>query len=92
MTGNTSTGSTLRISTSALPAARRQPALRDLFDQSIGMEIAAARGQPVELQIDAVPGLRRALMLRPFSAHAARPAPRLADGDDTVCLMVKTGG
>ena len=92
MIGNTSAGSTLRISTSALPAARRHPALRDLFDQSIGMEVAAARSQPVDLQIDAVPGLRRAVMLRPFSAQAARPAPRLADGDDTVCLMVKTGG
>jgi AraC-like DNA-binding protein len=87
-----STGSTLRIATSALPAARRLPALRDLFDRSIGMEIAAARDQPVDLQIDAVPGLRRALMLHPFSAQAARPAPRLADGDDTVCMMVKHGG
>lgn len=92
MTGNMSTVSTLRITTGALPAARRLPALRDLFDRSIGMEIAAARDQLVELQIDAVPGLRRAQMLHPFSARAARPAPRLADGDDTVCLMVKTGG
>ena len=31
-------------------------------------------------------------MLRPFTARAARPSTRLSDGDDTVCLMVRTGG
>jgi AraC-like DNA-binding protein len=31
-------------------------------------------------------------MLRPFTAQAARPATRLSDGDDTICLMVKSGG
>ncbi len=84
--------SALRITTGGLPASRRLPALRELFDRSIGMEIAAARDQTVDLQIHAVPGLRRAQMRRPFTAQAARPAARLADGDDTVCLMVKTGG
>lgn len=82
----------LRIATSSLPAARRLPALRDLFDRSIGMDIVAPTAQPVDLQVDAVAGLRRALMLRPFTAQAARPASRVADGDDTVCLMVKSGG
>jgi AraC-like DNA-binding protein len=86
------TSAALRISTSGLPAARRLSALRDLFDRSIGMEIAAEHGQPVDLQINAVPGLRRALMLSPFTAQAERPAVRVADGDDTVCLMIKTGG
>jgi AraC-like DNA-binding protein len=84
--------STLRIGTSQLPAERRLPALRDLFDRSIGMDIEAERHQRVDLQVHAVPGLRRALMLQPFTARAARPAARLADGDDTVCLMVKSGG
>jgi AraC-like DNA-binding protein len=83
---------TVRIETGRLPPARRLPALQELFDRSIGMEIEAARGQPVDLQVHAVPGLRRALMLRPFTAQAARPAARLGDGDDTVCLMVKSGG
>ena len=31
-------------------------------------------------------------MVSPFTALAARPAQRLADGDDTVCLMIKSGG
>jgi AraC-like DNA-binding protein len=84
--------SSLRIATGGLPAARRLPALRDLFDRSIGMEIAADSDQPVDLQINVVPGLRRALMLQPFTARAARPSLRLSDGDDTVCLMIKSGG
>ncbi len=92
MTTGPAVPSTQRIATGHLPPARRLPALRELFDRSIGMEIAADRGQPVDLQVHAVPGLRRALMLQPFTARAARPAARLADGDDTVCLMVKSGG
>jgi AraC-like DNA-binding protein len=31
-------------------------------------------------------------MLSSLTARAARPAPMLADGEDTVCLMMKTGG
>jgi AraC-like DNA-binding protein len=92
MTAEQGTSTALRISTSSLPVARRLSALRDLFDRSIGMEIAAEHDQHVDLQINAVPGLRRALMLSPFTAQAARPAVRVADGDDTVCLMIKTGG
>jgi AraC-like DNA-binding protein len=92
MTAEQGVASTLRIATGGLPPARRLPALRDLFDRSIGMEIAAERDQAVDLQINAVPGLRRALMLHPFTARAARPSPRLSDGDDTVCLMIKSGG
>lgn len=92
MTTNPVAPTTLRISTDRLPAAHRLPVLQDLFERSIGMEVAAERGQPVDLQVHAMPGLRRALMLRPFTARAARPAARLGDGDDTVCLMVKSGG
>jgi AraC-like DNA-binding protein len=92
MTAEQGVSSSLRIATGGLPPARRLPALRDLFDRSIGMEIAAESDQPVDLQINAIPGLRRALMLRPFTARAARPSPRLSDGDDTVCLMIKSGG
>ncbi len=36
------------------------------------------------------PGLRRARMLSSFTARLERP--RLADGEDSVCLMIKTGG
>jgi AraC-like DNA-binding protein len=91
-TANPEASSSLRIATGDLPQGRRLPALRDLFDRSIGMDIAAQGDQPVDLQVNAFPGLRRAVMLCPFTARAARPAPRLADGDDTVCLMVKSAG
>lgn len=91
--GSLQTGAvSLRVSTSALSEARRVTALHDLFERSIGMDIDAERGQAVDLQIDIAPGLRRARMLSPFTAQAARPRRRLADGDDTICLMVKTGG
>jgi AraC-like DNA-binding protein len=86
------TSSTFRISTSNLPCARRLPALCDLFDRSIGMEIRPARDQAVDLQIDTGPGLRRTLMRHPFTAQATRPPVRLADGNDTVCLLFKTAG
>lgn len=92
MTTDQGAATTVRIETNRLPAARRLVVLQELFDRSIGMEVAAARGQPVDLHVHAVPGLRRALMLRPFTAQAARPAARLGDGDDTVCLMIKSGG
>lgn len=77
MTADQGASSSLRIETGSLPPTRRLPALRDLFDRSIGMEIAAERDQPVDLQIHAAPGLRLAVMLSPFTARAARPAPRL---------------
>lgn len=92
MTTDQGAASAMRIETNSLPAERRLLALQELFDRSIGMEIKAAPGQPVDLDAHMVPGLRRALMLRPFTAQAARPATRLGDGDDTVCLMVKSGG
>jgi AraC-like DNA-binding protein len=82
----------LHIATSHLPVARRVTALQELFDQSIGMDISAPTAQAVDLQVNAATGLRRAVMVRPFTALAARPAQRLADGDDTVCLMIKSGG
>ena len=92
MTAEQGASSLLRIATGDLPPTRRLPALRELFDRSIGMDIAAEDDQPVDLQINAVPGLRRAVMVRPFTARAARPSARLSDGDDTVCLMIKSGG
>ena len=82
----------LHFSTSALPHSKRLPALRELFDQSIRLEIDAEPGHAVEMEMHVAPGLRRAKMLSSLTARVTRPAPRLADGEDTVCLMMKTGG
>lgn len=85
-------GASLHFSTRELPAARRLSALRDLFERSVQLEIDAEPGHPVEMAMHLTPGLRRARMLSSFTARVTRPAPMLADGEDTVCLMMKTAG
>jgi AraC-like DNA-binding protein len=82
----------IHFSTQQLAPAARLPALRDLFDRSVQLEIDAEPGQAVEMTMALVPGVRRARMLSSLTARMNRPTPMLADGEDTVCLMVKTGG
>lgn len=82
----------LHFSTRGLPPAKRLPALRELFDQSIRLTIDAEPGHAVEMTMHLAPGLRRARMMSPLTARVTRAAPRLSDGEDTVCLMMKTGG
>jgi AraC-like DNA-binding protein len=82
----------LHFSTRALPASKRLPALRDLFDRAVQLEIDAEPGHAVEMTMHVAPGLRRAKMLSSLTASLTRPAQMLADGEDTVCLMIKTGG
>lgn len=82
----------LHFSTRDLPAAKRLPALRELFGKSINLDLDAEPGQAVEMTMHLAPGLRRAKMISSLTARAVRPAPMLADGEDTVCLMMKTGG
>jgi AraC-like DNA-binding protein len=82
----------LHFSTRELSRSKRLPALRDLFDQSIRMDIDAEPGDAVEIMVHIAPGLRRARMLSALTARVTRPAQRIADGEDTVCLMTMTGG
>jgi len=82
----------LRFSTRELPHAKRLPALRELFDQSIRLTIDAEPGQAIDMEMHVAPGLRRAKMLSALTARVTRPRPMLADGEDTVCLMMKTAG
>jgi AraC-like DNA-binding protein len=82
----------LRFSTRALAPPKRLPALRDLFERAIRLDIDAEPEQPIEMTVHDAPGVRRAKMLSPLTARLSRSAPMLADGDDTVCLMIKTGG
>jgi AraC-like DNA-binding protein len=82
----------VHFSTRQLPPAQRLPALRDLFDRSVQLEIDAEPGHEVEMTMTLVPGVRRARMLSSLTARMNRPTPKLADGEDTVCLMMNTGG
>lgn len=89
---NSSVFTSLRFSTTELAPAGRLPALRQLFDESIRLRLDAAPGQAVEMEMLVAPGLRRAKMLSGLTARVTRPAPMLADGEDTICLMIKSGG
>lgn len=80
------------FSTHQLPSAQRLPALQDLFDRRVQLKIEAELGHAVEMTMTQVAGVRRARMLSALTARVTRPAPMLADGEDTVCLMIKTGG
>jgi AraC-like DNA-binding protein len=82
----------LRFSTRELPDSKRLDALRELFDRSICMEIDAEPGSCVDMEMHMAPGLRRAWMLSSLTARVTRSPARLADGEDTTCLMIKTGG
>lgn len=85
-------GSRHHFSTQDTPAERRLPALRELFDRSVQLEINGGADQPVEMAMSLIPGMRRALMITPLTAQMSRPAPMLADGEDTVCLLIKHSG
>jgi len=92
MDGDERDYASFHFSTRELPHSKRLPALRDLFDQSIRLDLEAEPGHAVEMEMHVAPGLRRAKMLSSLTARVTRPAQRLADGEDTVCLMMKTGG
>ena len=85
-------GSTIHFSTNQLPHEERLPALRELFDRSVQLTVDAEPGHAVEMTMALLPGVRRARMLSSMTARLTRPAPMLADGEDTVCLLMKTAG
>ncbi len=87
-----SAATSLHFSTLGLPPEARLPALRQLFEDKVRLDIEAAPGHAVEMSMHVGPGLRRARMLSSLTARMERPRPRLADGEDSVCLMIKTGG
>ncbi len=82
----------LHFSTHQLPPRERLPALQDLFDRSVQLEIDAEPGHAVEMSVAMVPGVRRARMLSSLTARVTRPKSKLADGEDTVCLMMINAG
>ena len=92
MTVSVNDYTSLQFSTRRLPVSRRTSALRELFDRSVQLEIEADPDTPVEMEMMLAPGLRRAKMLSSLTARMSRPASMLADGEDTICLIMKTGG
>lgn len=86
------TVSTLHFSTRALPPGQRLAAVRNLFDQRVQLEIDMKPGRAVEMSMSLFPGVRRARMLSPLTAEMNRSRSMLADGEDTVCLMINMGG
>lgn len=81
-----------RFSTHGLAHERRVPALQDLFQEAVQLDISAAPGHPVAMAMNRGPGLRWAKMLSSLTARMERPASKLADGEDSVCLMLKAEG
>jgi hypothetical protein len=49
-----------RFSTRTLPATKRVPAMRDFFERLVQLEVSAKDEKPIEMRLDAGPGLRRA--------------------------------
>ncbi len=82
----------LRFSTRQLAPSKRLPALRDLFERVIRLDIDAEPEQLIDMTVHESPGVRRASMLSSLTARLTRPAQMLSDGEDMVCLMIKTGG
>ncbi|WP_419693885.1 helix-turn-helix domain-containing protein [Mesorhizobium muleiense] len=82
----------LHFSTRELAPDKRLQALRELFDRAVRLNIDTEPGRAVEMQMHVAPGLRRARMLSPLTARLTRSAPMLADGEDIICLMMKTSG
>lgn len=92
MTVDEVSSASLRFSTDALPPARREDALREHFAQKVQLTIDVDPQLPVDMTIDTFPGLRRTRMVSPLTGRLERPSPMLADGEDSVCLVIKTGG
>lgn len=83
-----------RFSTSKLSPAKRLPALKDIFGEMVKLELAADESLPTDarMTVHVTPGLRRTEMISPVSARVVRPKTLLPDGEDSVCLILATGG
>lgn len=83
-----------RFSTRDLAPSKRLPALREIFGEMVRLDFETEDDQPVlaDMTVHVTPGLRRTRMVSPVSAHVVRSAPMLSDGEDSVCLILKSGG
>lgn len=82
------------LSTRDMSAAERLPALRKVFEELVHLNFEVQPDQPIdaEMTVHAMPRFRRTRMVSSLSVAVTRPASMLADGDDSVCLILNTGG
>jgi AraC-like DNA-binding protein len=77
----------------AASAVRPLSAWREDFEQAVRLAIDAEDpSQSIQMVAEDWPGLRRARMVSPLTARMARSARMLSDGEDSVCLIINTGG
>lgn len=94
MSAELQAGSSFRLSTGDLPPSRGLSALREVFDRKVQLNLEVRADRPVHAQmtVQGVPGLRVARMVSTLDVRLSRPRPMLSDGEDDVCLIVKTSG
>lgn len=87
-------GVSFQWSTRSLAPSAGLSSLQELFQRRVQLYFEAAPDQPVDarMTVQGLPGVRRAKMVSNLDASLVRGRPMLSDGEDDVCLIVKTGG
>jgi hypothetical protein len=83
---------TFRFSTNDLAPSRRASAVQQVFGEVVRLQIDVDHERPVEMTVDAVPGLRRTRMASALTARMRRERAMLSDGEDAVCLIMRMRG
>lgn len=84
----------ISLSTRALPPARRFGTLHEVFADVVRLDLSAPdpTGIEAEMTVHRAPDLRRTRMVSNLAGELARPASRLGDQDDSLCLILNEGG
>jgi len=77
-----------------LPPPQSIAALKDIFGRLVSLDLVATADTPIEAEmtVHVMPGLRRTKMVSRLSAELTRGAAQLSDGEDSVCMIIPTGG
>jgi AraC-like DNA-binding protein len=88
------TAASFRLTTQGLPPARGLATLQEVFRSKVQLNLEASPDQPMaaDMTVHGLPGLRLARMASSMDVRLERERAMLADGEDDVCLIVKTGG
>lgn len=93
MTAELMSGATFRLAASELHPAQRLSTFQEVFDQKVQLNFSLRADRPLDavMTVQGFPGLRRATMQSGIDVRLERGRPRLADGEDDVCLIVNAG-